>query len=739
MSLQVILASAGSGKTQRLAEIACEELTLAFQGKGRGVLAITFTRNAAAELRQRILRQLAARGTESLPLLRQEILGQAPLRTYTIDALIRQLYQMVAPLLGLAVYQRLVVEEEEMLEVRDQLSQALLSQEGNAEFFSVLRAKVLAHAKQITRRVDPLRLIKQELEHQMESSPLQLLIQRHLYAWDAHGEWASVLPLSPQERGLFLWVAQTLEEYRRTHRRLWLQDLSTLVRLVAWHHPWLLAESTAFYHALLVDEAQDTAPLQWDILRPIMEELRNLKEDIPRESRKKEEGEPYGWRGKVVLIGDPKQAIYAWRGASFHPLMEFYEEADEPQTLYENYRSLPTIVSFNNNLYSTCFHRLSADKQDDRRQQAIEALKRLYISASQEPARTDDLSGEATALLVQDDTERAKELQKILADLRDATIPINQTAFLVRSHADAARLIALLPDYPLQLKDITLGSCPSIEITFRYLSGKVGGVEEQYLKQFSAEFRSAWQSQIERLRITSPTSTEPKPLQTQEGGGQLRGWLLWQAFAELYTLWERENRLSSKDVALWKSLLSELYLLLEQHPSYGLSEVLRWWDEKGRRIPFTLAEEPDVYPIYTIHAAKGLAWEAVIIPFAEWSLFSVKWVYPSWRKVSWTSLPPSLQNALTPTLSLFPSPEAIELPLKVSASVKEQALSAIYDEYYVSSVVENFNLHYVATTRARRYLYLLSAKSERTSKSPMYWRDFWSKFSQEKGIADYAR
>lgn len=733
MSLQVILASAGSGKTQRLAEIACEELTRSPQEGGRGVLAITFTRNAAAELRQRILQQLAKQENQ-LQLLRQVILGQAPLQTYTIDALIRQFYQMVAPLLGLAVYQRLIVEEVEMLEVREQLLQSLLNQEGNSKFFSILRAKVVAHAKQSANRIDPSRLIRQELEHQMESSPLQLLVQQRLYAAEIEDEWASALPLTPPERGLFLWVARELEEYRRTHRRLWLQDISTVVRLVAWHYPWLLAENTAFYHALLVDEAQDTAPLQWDILRPLIEELCPIS-DKEKAQKSETSSNPPHQTGRVVLIGDPKQAIYAWRGASFRPLMDFYQKADIPETLDKNYRSLPMIVHFNNHLYSRCFGYFSPDKKDIAPQQAVETLRELYIGATQEPARTAELPGDAKPILVADEAERANELRKILDILKEAKVPINQTAFLVRSHADADKLLALLPDYPLQLKDITLGSSPSIEATFRCLSKKpedpLGALEQTYLLQFSEEFRLAWLRKVESICAASYAS--------QRVAERPRGRVLWQAFAELYDLWEQKTPLPSRDIALWKSLLSELYLLLEKHPNYGLLEVLRWWNEKGRRIPFSVPEAPDVYPIYTIHAAKGLAWEAVIIPFAEWSLFRVQWSYPSWRKIPWSTLPPAIQEALEPTLEIFKSPEAIELPLKVPSTAKEAGLVAAYTEYYVSSVVENFNLHYVATTRARRYLYLLSVRSDSNSKSPMFWRDFWSRFlPEEEETINYA-
>ena len=51
---------------------------------------------------------------------------------------------------------------------------------------------------------------------------------------------------------------------------------------------------------MLVDEFQDTDPIQWDILR-----------------------RAFGDGGAtLVLIGDPKQAIYAFRGADVYAYLE---------------------------------------------------------------------------------------------------------------------------------------------------------------------------------------------------------------------------------------------------------------------------------------------------------------------------------------------------------------------------------------------------------------------------------
>ena len=71
------------------------------------------------------------------------------------------------------------------------------------------------------------------------------------------------------------------------------------------------------YRVVLVDEFQDTDPVQWDIMR-----------------------RAFGEGGvTLVLIGDPKQAIYAFRGADVYAYLEAAKQAGTQATLDINWRS----------------------------------------------------------------------------------------------------------------------------------------------------------------------------------------------------------------------------------------------------------------------------------------------------------------------------------------------------------------------------------------------------------------
>ncbi|HUR17779.1 MAG TPA: UvrD-helicase domain-containing protein [Acidimicrobiales bacterium] len=71
------------------------------------------------------------------------------------------------------------------------------------------------------------------------------------------------------------------------------------------------------YRVALVDEFQDTDPVQWEILRRAFA----------------------GGGSTLVLIGDPKQAIYAFRGADVHAYLQAAREAGARATLAVNWRS----------------------------------------------------------------------------------------------------------------------------------------------------------------------------------------------------------------------------------------------------------------------------------------------------------------------------------------------------------------------------------------------------------------
>ena len=75
------------------------------------------------------------------------------------------------------------------------------------------------------------------------------------------------------------------------------------------------------WSVVLVDEFQDTDPVQWQVLE-----------------------RAFGGHGTLILIGDPKQAIYAFRGGDVVTYLEAAATAGEQATLSTNWRSDAPLV-----------------------------------------------------------------------------------------------------------------------------------------------------------------------------------------------------------------------------------------------------------------------------------------------------------------------------------------------------------------------------------------------------------
>jgi len=90
----------------------------------------------------------------------------------------------------------------------------------------------------------------------------------------------------------------------------------------------LAANLRARFKAALIDEFQDTDPVQYEIFRTIFDSQSSL-----------------------FLIGDPKQSIYGFRGADIFAYMKAKEDVRDQFTLNRNWRSTQDLVSAINTIF----------------------------------------------------------------------------------------------------------------------------------------------------------------------------------------------------------------------------------------------------------------------------------------------------------------------------------------------------------------------------------------------------
>ena len=118
------------------------------------------------------------------------------------------------------------------------------------------------------------------------------------------------------------------------------------------------------YPAALIDEFQDTDPIQYDIFSAIY----------------KNSGLP------VFLVGDPKQAIYSFRGADIFAYLRAHHDARRHTTLGENWRSQPALIDAVNRVFQQRQATFVLDEIEFHPVQAAGAQPSSQLDISGDPA-----------------------------------------------------------------------------------------------------------------------------------------------------------------------------------------------------------------------------------------------------------------------------------------------------------------------------------------------------------------
>ncbi|HEY8340333.1 MAG TPA: UvrD-helicase domain-containing protein [Egibacteraceae bacterium] len=327
----VLEASAGTGKTYTI-----EGLVARYVAEGTPlsqILAVTFTRAATAELRDRVRRRLVAVADH----LDRVTAGAAP--DDSADAVARLL--AAGPL-------------EVVAERRDRLTAAL------ADYDAATITTIHGFCQQVlagvglSGDVDRAAGFVEDDRDVVAAVVDDLLVAGYHRAADglpvsratlleiAHAvvgnPGTAIVPTDPDDpvaraRVEFAkTVREQVERRKRAEGRLSYDDL--LTRLAGTlrdpvQGPAALRRLRSQYRVVLIDEFQDTDPVQWDILRRVF----------------------VAGGGPTVLIGDPKQAIYAFRGADVHAYLMAVHHTSDQHTLETNYRSDAGLLTAYNRLF----------------------------------------------------------------------------------------------------------------------------------------------------------------------------------------------------------------------------------------------------------------------------------------------------------------------------------------------------------------------------------------------------
>ena len=204
----------------------------------------------------------------------------------------------------------------------------------------------------------------------------------------------------------------------------------------------LVRSLRAQYAVALVDEFQDTDPRQWAIFRRIFAGT---------------EGPP-----SLFLIGDPKQAIYGFRGGDVHTYLAARQDARLAPPLSHNFRSRPSVLRAVEALYNQAgeeafvdprirFHPVQPGGRNDDTQflrdgKAATALTVRVLPPAQDakPHKADDSKALATGACVAEIHAMLSEAREGRAELEGRPVRPGDIAVLVRSHKEATRVQSAL-------------------------------------------------------------------------------------------------------------------------------------------------------------------------------------------------------------------------------------------------------------------------------------------------------
>ncbi len=424
-------------------------------------------------------------------------------------------------------------------------------------------------------------------------------------------------------------VRQRLAKLKQQRRVQTYDDLIDNVAhaLAGDHGATLAGRLRAQYRFALVDEFQDTDPRQWDIFRRVFAE--------PGSD---------GDEAALFLIGDPKQAIYGFRGGDVHTYLQAKALAEEAPKLQHNFRSRPGVLRAIQALYDNAGAQAFLDERirfepvlpGSKRSDAdylfdgepAPALTLQLIAAGEEgkPLKADDSRDAATAACVADihNVLSAARAGRALVDGKP--VQPGDIAVLVRSHKEAARIQQALAALGIPAvaagKRSLFASTEAHELRLLLLAllqpaddGRLRAALATVLLGESAAAIAAMEHEGEAQRVHQQRLAQWRERWQRGGVLALLSELCAEQAERLLALVDGERRLTN-----YLQLAEQLQEASQR--SIGLHGLLDWLqtrivhaDDGDETQLLRLESDARRVQIITLHKSKGLEYPLVYLPF----------------------------------------------------------------------------------------------------------------------------
>ena len=431
------------------------------------------------------------------------------------------------------------------------------------------------------------------------------------------------------------------------------------------------------YQAALVDEFQDTDDVQYRIFSKLFSKPESI----------------------LFMIGDPKQAIYGFRGADVFSYLKAAQDARNKYTLTHNWRSDPKLITAVNTLFSIIqkpfvFEDIpfeTARPGNDRLQAGAEEIPfRMWFLPSEDEDNRPIPKEDAVHLISE---QVGQEVARMLQQ-EPGLFGVDDIAVLVRTNRQAQIVKTCL----------TRNGIPSVLFQSGNIFDSQEAEEMEILLLSIAEpgnlgrFRTALSCDLMGFTGESLQSAEADASRWERHRSHFREYHeIWndQGFVRMFRMLMTKEKVKERLLSLpdgERRLTNLLHLeeLLHQtavENKPGISGLIKWLSEQ--RAPSSprleehqlrLESDENSVKIVTIHKSKGLEYPVVFCPF------------------SWEG------SRLRGSGILFHADdENKRLTLDLGSKNLDQHSGIAQEEL----LAENLRLLYVAVTRATRRCYLI--------------------------------
>ena len=437
------------------------------------------------------------------------------------------------------------------------------------------------------------------------------------------------------------------------------------------------------FEHFMIDEFQDTSVKEWENFLPLLQNAMSQSEAT-----------------SVLIVGDIKQSIYRWRGGDWKILhsqaqAQLDPASTEVEILRENYRSLPAVVEFNNEIIGrvveTDNRALNETLDEAAAKGGInpaaaaalhDTLRDAYRGHAQTPRRRSDRPGYVS---VSTFAEQPPVVERI-CEVLDKGFRPRDIMILVRGATDGAKVAAELLDFKRRNTDpryrfdvmtqeaLIVGNAPvssfiaaSLRLSLNPDDSLSRAVYNHYLgRGFARPLSDDERTFFRSIRLLSPE----------------------EAFERIVM---RHGLQDDKQQTAYLQAIHEQIIGFCSSKIADIALFLDWWEQQGQNRSLSVEESETTVEITTIHKAKGLEKRVVLIPYCSWQLD-----------------PKSGGNVTNIVWAeAHGDAEAVgRFPVKYKKSMAESGFSAEYYRELVYSHVDNVNLLYVALTRAAESLHV---------------------------------